>query len=84
MSDPRPELPPRVTVLVSGEAGSGRVRVMADIEVALRASGYVIQWGRWQDEREVRSEHWAAANSLRPHVTEPPLIVLTGLNERRR
>ncbi|CAH2606246.1 Septum site-determining protein MinD (plasmid) [Rhodovastum atsumiense] len=73
---------PRVTVTVSGTAGTGKSRVLANIEVALRACGYEVQWSRWQDQREVHKEHWTEANCPRPAPAQLPVVILAEQNER--
>ena len=64
----------KVTVTVSGPVGSGKSRIAAEIEIALKAIGVTVSWCRHEDEREARLEmHSEAAALWQPEL---PDIVL--------
>ncbi len=68
----------QVTVTVSGKTGSGKSRILAEIEIALRAIGVSISWADPDDRRSVNSEHWADARA--DWQPELPEVVLQEIN----
>jgi hypothetical protein len=67
-----------VTVTVSGSTGSGKSRILAEIEIALRAIGVSVSWADPDDQRSVNSEHWADARG--EWQPELPDVVLQEIN----
>jgi len=70
----------QVHVTVSGLTGVGKSRILAEIEVALKAVGCPVRFATVGDEAAARAEHWALAQSTGPVVTEWPLVVLAEQN----
>jgi len=73
-----------VTVTVSGLTGSGKSRVLAEIEVALKAAGCPVRFATIGDQRAAQAEHWALSQSDGPVVTEWPQVVLSEQNIARK
>ena len=69
-----------VHVTVVGMCGTGKSRITAEIEVALRAVGVPVVWGSIGDQRAAEAEHWALASHTGPAVTEWPIVVLSEYN----
>jgi hypothetical protein len=68
----------RVTVTVSGPTGSGKSRILAEIEIALKAVGVSVSWADPSDRRDVNSEHWAdATGAWQPDLPE---VILQEIN----
>lgn len=74
---------PRVTVTVSGLTGTGKSRIIAEIEVALKAAGVPVEFATKSDAAGARDEHWALAQTNGPVVEEWPLVILAERNEPR-
>jgi hypothetical protein len=68
----------QVIVTVSGKTGSGKSRILAEIEIALRAIGVSISWADPDDRRSVESEHWADARA--EWQPELPEVILQEIN----
>ncbi|HUC70404.1 MAG TPA: hypothetical protein VMS01_04350 [Stellaceae bacterium] len=67
-----------VTVTVMGPTGSGKSRILGEIEIALKAIGVSVRWADADDRRSVNSEHWAeATGGWQPDF---PVVVLKEIN----
>ena len=75
---------PRVIVTVAGETGAGKSRVLAEIEVALKAAGVPVEFASIGDRREAEAEHWSLARSRGPVVEDWPVVVLQEQNIPRK
>jgi hypothetical protein len=68
----------RVTVTVSGPTGSGKSRLAAEIEIALKAIGVKVEWSDPAGEREARLETWAEQSGA--WLPDMPEVVLQEIN----
>jgi len=65
----------KVSITVSGPTGSGKSRVLAEVEIALRAIGVSVTWAKRSDQHEAGNEHWAEANAAwQPELPEVELL----------
>ena len=71
---------PRVAVTVSGTTGTGKSRILAEIEVALKAAGVQVEWATPGDEDAAHAEHLSVARSSGPVVQQWPIVVLGEVN----
>jgi len=51
-----------VVVTVTGPTGSGKSRIVSEIEIALKAIGVTVRWTDPRDQRAASEEAWAEAN----------------------
>lgn len=70
---------PKVTVTVQGPTGSGKSRILAEIEIALKAIGVSVTWAKCEDQHAAGSEHWAEATGR--WQPELPDVELLEVNE---
>jgi hypothetical protein len=68
----------RVVLTVTGETGSGKSRILFEIETALLARGIVVSWTDPTGKGEGRAEAWAEAHGA--YQPEFPEVVLQEIN----
>ena len=69
---------PKVIVTASGPTGSGKSRVLMEIEIALKAIGIAVTWTTWKEAREAHSEARSEATGL--WQPDWPEVVLQEIN----
>lgn len=78
--DPAQPETTRVIVTVEGETGTGKSRIMAEIEVALTAAGITVEFASVDDRRATEAEHWSISRGSGPAVPDWPLVLLREVN----
>lgn len=74
-------MPEKVKLTVSGPTGSGKSRILAEVEIALKAVGISVTWAKRGDRNAVHSEHWAESHAA--WQPELPEVELLEINEPR-
>lgn len=65
----------KVMLTVSGPTGSGKSRILAEVEIALRAIGVSVTWANKDTRNEVHSEHWAeSSGAWQPELPDVELL----------